>query len=116
MRFRYFKRDDVTPIAMAAITAQAGVFVRSTRCEKGADAPVYPQGDHSPETMSVACAVAAALQTALSPLLKNPIGTTAVPALISLQSPVTGFLFNTQIEMCDALTDPTRSCNAGDAH
>lgn len=91
------------PLQWAAINCVSWSFWWPTRCE-GADTLITAgaiQSNHVRQT----AAVAAKLGLHCVALLENPIGTTAENYLTNGNRLLLD-LFNTQIEMCDALTDP----------
>ncbi|XWJ89182.1 D-cysteine desulfhydrase [Phytobacter ursingii] len=102
----FIKRDDVTPIAMGGNKLRKLEFLAADALREGADTLITAgaiQSNHVRQT----AAVAAKLGLHCVALLENPIGTTAENYL-SNGNRLLLDLFNTQIEMCDALTDPKR--------
>ncbi|ECV9986155.1 excinuclease ABC subunit UvrC [Salmonella enterica subsp. enterica] len=100
----YIKRDDVTPIAMGGNKLRKLEFLVADALREGADTLITAgaiQSNHVRQT----AAVAAKLGLHCVALLENPIGTTAENYLTNGNRLLLD-LFNTQIEMCDALTDP----------
>lgn len=106
----YIKRDDVTPIAMGGNKLRKLEFLAADALREGADTLVTAgaiQSNHVRQT----AAVAARLGLHCVALLENPIGTTAENYLTNGNRLLLD-LFNTQIEMCDALTDPVAQLEA----
>ncbi|GJL38398.1 D-cysteine desulfhydrase [Enterobacter hormaechei] len=102
----FIKRDDVTPIAMGGNKLRKLEFLAADALREGADTLITAgaiQSNHVRQT----AAVAAKLGLHCVALLENPIGTTAENYLNNGNRLLLD-LFNTQIEMCDALTDPKR--------
>lgn len=100
----YIKRDDVTPIAMGGNKLRKLEFLVADALREGADTLITAgaiQSNHVRQT----AAVAAKLGLHCVALLENPIGTTAENYLTNGNRLLLD-LFNTRIEMCDALTDP----------
>ncbi|MFV7214229.1 D-cysteine desulfhydrase family protein [Citrobacter cronae] len=100
----FIKRDDVTPMAMGGNKLRKLEFLAADALREGADTLITAgaiQSNHVRQT----AAVAAKLGLHCVALLENPIGTTAENYL-SNGNRLLLDLFNTQIEMCDALTDP----------
>lgn len=100
----YIKRDDVTPIALGGNKLRKLEFLAADALREGADTLVTAgaiQSNHVRQT----AAVAAKLGLNCVALLENPIGTTAENYL-SNGNRLLLDLFNVQVEMCDALTDP----------
>lgn len=100
----FIKRDDVTPIAMGGNKLRKLEFLAADALREGADTLITAgaiQSNHVRQT----AAVAAKLGLHCVALLENPIGTTAENYLTNGNRLLLD-LFNTQIEMCDALTDP----------
>ena len=101
----FIKRDDVTPMAMGGNKLRKLEFLAADALREGADTLITAgaiQSNHVRQT-----AVAAKLGLHCVALLENPIGTTAENYLTNGNRLLLD-LFNTQIEMCDALTDPKR--------
>lgn len=101
----FIKRDDVTPMAMGGNKLRKLEFLAADALREGADTLVTAgaiQSNHVRQT----AAVAAKLGLHCVALLENPIGTTAENYLTNGNRLLLD-LFNTQVEMCDALTDPT---------
>ncbi|MCL5501358.1 D-cysteine desulfhydrase [Escherichia coli] len=102
----FIKRDDVTPMAMGGNKLRKLEFLAADALREGADTLITAgaiQSNHVRQT----AAVAAKLGLHCVALLENPIGTTAENYLTNGNRLLLD-LFNAQIEMCDALTDPTR--------
>lgn len=102
----FIKRDDVTPVAMGGNKLRKLEFLAADALREGADTLITAgaiQSNHVRQT----AAVAARLGLHCVALLENPIGTTAENYLTNGNRLLLG-LFNTQVEMCDALTDPVR--------
>ncbi|CAM7304384.1 D-cysteine desulfhydrase [Phytobacter diazotrophicus] len=102
----FIKRDDVTPMAMGGNKLRKLEFLAADALREGADTLITAgaiQSNHVRQT----AAVAAKLGLHCVALLENPIGTTAENYLTNGNRLLLE-LFNTQIEMCDALTDPKR--------
>lgn len=100
----FIKRDDVTPLAMGGNKLRKLEFLAADALREGADTLITAgaiQSNHVRQT----AAVAAKLGLHCVALLENPIGTTAENYLTNGNRLLLD-LFNTQIEMCDALTDP----------
>ncbi|HBR1506484.1 MULTISPECIES: D-cysteine desulfhydrase [Klebsiella] len=100
----FIKRDDTTPLAMGGNKLRKLEFLAADALREGADTLITAgaiQSNHVRQT----AAVAAKLGLHCVALLENPIGTRAENYL-SNGNRVLLDLFNTQIEMCDALTDP----------
>ena len=100
----FIKRDDVTPMAMGGNKLRKLEFLAADALREGADTLITAgaiQSNHVRQT----AAVAAKLGLHCVALLENPIGTTAENYLTNGNRLLLD-LFNTQIEMCDALTDP----------
>ncbi len=99
----FIKRDDVTPMAMGGNKLRKLEFLAADALREGADTLITAgaiQSNHVRQT----AAVAAKLGLHCVALLENPIGTTAENYLTNGNRLLLD-LFNTQIEMCDALTD-----------
>lgn len=100
----FIKRDDVTPMAMGGNKLRKLEFLAADALREGADTLVTAgaiQSNHVRQT----AAVAAKLGLHCVALLENPMGTKAENYL-SNGNRLLLDLFNTQVEMCDALTDP----------
>ncbi|HBC82249.1 MAG TPA: D-cysteine desulfhydrase [Escherichia sp.] len=100
----YIKRDDVTPMALGGNKLRKLEFLAADALREGADTLITAgaiQSNHVRQT----AAVAAKLGLHCVALLENPIGTRAENYLTNGNRLLLD-LFNTQIEMCDALTDP----------
>lgn len=100
----FIKRDDVTPMAMGGNKLRKLEFLAADALREGADTLITAgaiQSNHVRQT----AAVAAKLGLHCVALLENPISTTAENYLTNGNRLLLD-LFNTQIEMCDALTDP----------
>ncbi|HAY8249601.1 TPA: D-cysteine desulfhydrase [Shigella flexneri] len=100
----FIKRDEVTPMAMGGNKLRKLEFLAADALREGADTLITAgaiQSNHVRQT----AAVAAKLGLHCVALLENPIGTTAENYLTNGNRLLLD-LFNTQIEMCDALTDP----------
>ncbi|HEP1896487.1 TPA: D-cysteine desulfhydrase [Kluyvera cryocrescens] len=100
----FIKRDDVTPLAMGGNKLRKLEFLAADALREGADTLVTAgaiQSNHVRQT----AAVAAKLGLHCVALLENPMGTNAENYL-SNGNRLLLDLFNTQVEMCDALTDP----------
>lgn len=98
------KRDDVTPMAMGGNKLRKLEFLAADALREGADTLITAgaiQSNHVRQT----AAVAAKLGLHCVALLENPIGTRAENYL-SNGNRLLLDLFNVQIEICDALTDP----------
>ncbi|CAM4449347.1 D-cysteine desulfhydrase [Klebsiella africana] len=101
----FIKRDDTTPLAMGGNKLRKLEFLAADALREGADTLITAgaiQSNHVRQT----AAVAAKLGLHCVALLENPIGTRAENYL-SNGNRLLLDLFNTQVEMCDALTDPT---------
>lgn len=99
----YIKRDDVTPIAMGGNKLRKLEFLVADALREGADTLITAgaiQSNHVRQT----AAVAAKLGLHCVALLENPIS--AAENYLTNGNRLLLDLFNTQIEMCDALTDP----------
>ncbi|MGP3590234.1 D-cysteine desulfhydrase [Vagococcus sp. WN89Y] len=106
----YIKRDDVTPIALGGNKLRKLEFLAADALREGADTLVTAgaiQSNHVRQT----AAVAAKLGLNCVALLENPLGTTAENYL-SNGNRLLLSLFNVQVEMCDALTDPDAQLDA----
>lgn len=100
----FIKRDDTTPLAMGGNKLRKLEFLAADALREGADTLITAgaiQSNHVRQT----AAVAAKLGLHCVALLENPIGTRAENYL-SNGNRLLLDLFNTQVEMCDALTDP----------
>jgi len=100
----FIKRDDVTPLAMGGNKLRKLEFLAADALREGADTLITAgaiQSNHVRQT----AAVAAKLGLHCVALLENPIGTHAENYLTNGNRLLLD-LFNTQVEMCDALTDP----------
>ncbi|WP_336852315.1 D-cysteine desulfhydrase [Pseudescherichia vulneris] len=100
----YIKRDDVTPMALGGNKLRKLEFLAADALREGADTLITAgaiQSNHVRQT----AAVAAKLGLHCVALLENPIGTRAENYLTNGNRLLLD-LFNAQIEMCDALTDP----------
>lgn len=100
----FIKRDDVTPLAMGGNKLRKLEFLAANALREGADTLVTAgaiQSNHVRQT----AAVAAKLGLHCVALLENPMGTKAENYL-SNGNRLLLDLFNTQVEMCEALTDP----------
>nr|WP_318381238.1 D-cysteine desulfhydrase [uncultured Enterobacter sp.] len=106
----FIKRDDLTPIAMGGNKLRKLEFLAADALREGADTLVTAgaiQSNHVRQT----AAVAAKLGLNCVALLENPIGTTADNYLANGNRLLLE-LFNAQVEMCDALTDPVGQLDA----
>ncbi|MDO2423983.1 D-cysteine desulfhydrase [Klebsiella pneumoniae] len=100
----FIKRDDTTPLAMGGNKLRKLEFLAADALREGADTLITAgaiQSNHVRQT----AAVAAKLGLHCVALLENPIGTRAENYL-SNGNRLLLDLFNVQVEMCDALTDP----------
>ncbi|MGQ3775028.1 D-cysteine desulfhydrase [Klebsiella quasipneumoniae subsp. similipneumoniae] len=100
----FIKRDDTTPLAMGGNKLRKLEFLAADALREGADTLITAgaiQSNHVRQT----AAVAAKLGLHCVALLENPIGTRAENYL-SNGNRLLLDLFNTQVEMCNALTDP----------
>lgn len=100
----FIKRDDTTPLAMGGNKLRKLEFLAADALREGADTLITAgaiQSNHVRQT----AAVAAKLGLHCVALLENPIGIRAENYL-SNGNRLLLDLFNTQVEMCDALTDP----------
>ncbi|HCB1115478.1 TPA: D-cysteine desulfhydrase [Klebsiella quasipneumoniae subsp. similipneumoniae] len=100
----FIKRDDTTPLAMGGNKLRKLEFLAADALREGADTLITAgaiQSNHVRQT----AAVAAKLGLHCVALQENPIGTRAENYL-SNGNRLLLDLFNTQVEMCDALTDP----------
>ncbi|HCE8675698.1 TPA: D-cysteine desulfhydrase [Enterobacter cloacae] len=100
----FIKRDDVTPMAMGGNKLRKLEFLAADALREGADTLVTAgaiQSNHVRQT----AAVAAKLGLHCVALLENPIGTRAENYLTNGNRLLLD-LFNVQVEMVDALTDP----------
>ena len=101
----FIKRDDVTPMAMGGNKLRKLEFLAADALREGADTLITAgaiQSNHVRQT----AAVAAKLGLHCVALLENPIGTRSENYL-SNGNRLLLDLFNVQVEMVDALTDPT---------
>jgi len=101
----FIKRDDVTPMAMGGNKLRKLEFLAADALRGGADTLITAgaiQSNHVRQT----AAVAAKLGLHCVALLENPIGTRAENYLTNGNRLLLD-LFNVQVEMVDALTDPT---------
>ncbi len=101
----FIKRDDVTPMAMGGNKLRKLEFLAADALREGADTLITAgaiQSNHVRQT----AAVAAKLGLQCVALLENPIGTRAENYLTNGNRLLLD-LFNVQVEMVDALTDPT---------
>ena len=101
----FIKRDDVTPMAMGGNKLRKLEFLAADALREGADTLITAgaiQSNHVRQT----AAVAAKLGLHCVALLENPIGTRAENYLTNGNRLLLD-LFNVQVEMVDALTDPT---------
>ncbi|ROP62537.1 D-cysteine desulfhydrase [Enterobacter sp. BIGb0383] len=106
----FIKRDDVTPMAMGGNKLRKLEFLAADALREGADTLVTAgaiQSNHVRQT----AAVAARLGLHCVALLENPIGTRAENYL-SNGNRLLLDLFNVQVEMCDALTQPDQQMEA----
>ena len=100
----FIKRDDVTPMAMGGNKLRKLEFLAADALREGADTLITAgaiQSNHVRQT----AAVAAKLGLHCVALLENPIGTQAQNYLTNGNRLLLD-LFNVQVEMVDALTDP----------
>ncbi|HBX4002271.1 TPA: D-cysteine desulfhydrase [Klebsiella variicola] len=100
----FIKRDDTTPLAMGGNKLRKLEFLAADALREGADTLITAgaiQSNHVRQT----AAVAAKLGLHCVALLENPIGTGAENYL-SNGNRLLLDLFNTQVEMCDALANP----------
>ena len=101
----FIKRDDVTPMAMGGNKLRKLEFLAADALLEGADTLITAgaiQFNHVRQT----AAVAAKLGLHCVALLENPIGTRAENYLTNGNRLLLD-LFNVQVEMVEALTDPT---------
>ncbi|MFZ5111138.1 D-cysteine desulfhydrase [Enterobacter kobei] len=101
----FIKRDDVTPMAMGGNKLRKLEFLAADALREGADTLITAgaiQSNHVRQT----AAVAAKLGLHCVALLENPIDTRAENYLTNGNRLLLD-LFNVQVEMVDALTDPT---------
>ncbi|SAD02869.1 D-cysteine desulfhydrase [Enterobacter kobei] len=101
----FIKRDDVTPMAMGGNKLRKLEFLAADALREGADTLITAgaiQSNHVRQT----AAVAAKLGLHCVALLENPIGTRAENYLTNGNRLLLD-LFNVQVEMVDALSDPT---------
>ncbi len=102
----YIKRDDTTPMAMGGNKLRKLEFLAADALREGADTLVTAgaiQSNHVRQT----AAVAARLGLKCVALLENPIATRAENYL-SNGNRLLLDLFDAEIEMCDALSEPDR--------
>lgn len=100
----FIKRDDVTPMAMGGNKLRKLEFLAADALREGTDTLITAgaiQSNHVRQT----AAVAAKLGLHCVALLENPIGTQAKNYLTNGNRLMLD-LFNVQVEMVDALTDP----------
>ena len=100
----FIKRDDVAPLAMGGNKLRKLEFLAADALREGAGTLITAgaiQSNHVRQT----AAVAAKLGLHCVALLENPIGTRAENYLTNGNRLLLD-LFNTQVEMCDALTQP----------
>ncbi|WP_447744338.1 D-cysteine desulfhydrase [Enterobacter asburiae] len=100
----FIKRDDVTPMAMGGNKLRKLEFLAADALREGADTLITAgaiQSNHVRQT----AAVAAKLGLHCVALLENPIGTRAENYLTNGNRLLLD-LFNVQVEMVEALTDP----------
>ncbi|ANG93324.1 D-cysteine desulfhydrase [Enterobacteriaceae bacterium 155047] len=105
----FIKRDDVTPMAMGGNKLRKLEFLAADALREGADTLITAgaiQSNHVRQT----AAVAAKLGLNCVALLENPIGTRAENYL-SNGNRLLLDLFNVQIELCEALSDPAAQLN-----
>ena len=100
----FIKRDDVTPMAMGATSCASWSFWRRTPCAKVRIRSSLP-GPSSPTTFARRRPWRRSRLHCVA-LLENPIGTRAENYLTNGNRLLLD-LFNVQVEMVDALTDPT---------
>ncbi|MEQ4469585.1 D-cysteine desulfhydrase [Enterobacter asburiae] len=101
----FIKRDDVTPMAMGGNKLRKLEFLAADALREGADTLITAgaiQSNHVRQT----AAVAAKLGLHCVALLENPIGTRAENYLTNGNRLLLD-LFNVQVEIVEALTDPT---------
>ncbi|WP_336657799.1 D-cysteine desulfhydrase [Enterobacter asburiae] len=101
----FIKRDDVTPMAMGGNKLRKLEFLAADALREGADTLITAgaiQSNHVRQT----AAVAAKLGLHCVALLENPIGSRAENYLTNGNRLLLD-LFNVQVEMVEALTDPT---------
>ena len=106
----FIKRDDVTPLAMGGNKLRKLEFLAAEALREGADTLITAgaiQSNHVRQT----AAVAAKLGLHCVALLENPMGPRAENYLTNGNRLLLD-LFNTQVEMCDALTDPNAQLEA----
>ena len=101
----FIKRDDVTPMAMGGNKLRKLEFLAADALREGADTLITAGAIQSTHVSQTA-AVAAKLGLHCVALLENPIGTRAENYLTNGNRLLLD-LFNVQVEMVDALTDPT---------
>ena len=100
----FIKRDDVTPMAMGGNKQRKLEFLAADALREGAD-PLVTAGAIQSNHVRQTAAVAAKLGLHCVALLENPIGTQAENYLTNGNRLMLD-LFNVQVEMVDALTDP----------
>ena len=100
----FIKRDDVTPLAMGGNKLRKLEFLAADALREGA-ATLITAGAIQSNHVRQTAAVAAKLGLHCVALLENPIGTRAENYLTNGNRLLLD-LFNTQVEMCDALTQP----------
>lgn len=106
----FIKRDDVTPMAMGGNKLRKLEFLAADALREGADTLVTAgaiQSNHVRQT----AAVAARLGLHCVALLENPIGTRAENYLTNGNRLLLD-LFNVQVEMCEALSQPDQQMEA----
>ncbi len=101
----FIKRDDTTPLAMGGDKLRK-LSSRRRCAARGRGYRDAPPARSSLNHVRQTAAVAAKLGLHCVALLENPIGTRAENYL-SNGNRLLLDLFNTQVEMCDALTDPS---------
>ena len=101
----FIKRDDVTPMAMGGNKLRKLEFLAADALREGADTLITAGAIQSNHVLQTA-AVAAKLGLHCVALLENPIGTHAENYLTNGNRLLLD-LFNVQVEMVEALTDPT---------
>lgn len=100
----FIKRDDTTPVALGGNKLRKLEFLAADALREGADTLITAgaiQSNHVRQT----AAVAAKLGLHCVALLENPTGTKAENYLTNGNRLLLN-LFNAQVEMCEALTDP----------
>lgn len=106
----FIKRDDVTPLAMGGNKLRKLEFLAADALREGADT-LFTAGAIQSNHVRQTAAVAAKLGLHCVALLENPMGTRAENYLTNGNRLLLD-LFNTQVEMCDALTDPNAQLEA----